>query len=109
MRANLIGLWCTYQGGARAREIEYPRCISSSSHDDSTDEHESTRTQKPEPDAVQVAHDGPAALAKLDSNVKVEVKDEDLYAYYRSPPQAQAPLLDATRNARCPTTPAFEP
>jgi hypothetical protein len=30
-------------------------------------------------------------------------------ACYRSPPQAQAPLLDATRNARCPTTPVFEP
>jgi ATP-binding cassette, subfamily B (MDR/TAP), member 1 len=61
-----------------------------SSHGDSTDEHESTRKQKTEPDAIQVLSNDPAALTKLDSNVKVEVKDEDLYAHL---PDAEAQIL----------------
>lgn len=61
-----------------------------SSHGDSTDEHEFTRKQKTEPDAIQVPSGDPAALAKLDSNVKVEVKDEDLYAHL---PAAEAQIL----------------
>ena len=61
-----------------------------SSHGDSTDEHESTRKQKTEPDAIQVSSDDPATLAKLDSNVKVEVKDEDLYAHL---PEDEAQIL----------------
>ena len=48
-----------------------------SSHGDSTDEHESTTKPKAEADAVQVPSNDPNALAKLDSNIKVEVKDED--------------------------------
>jgi ATP-binding cassette subfamily B (MDR/TAP) protein 1 len=61
-----------------------------SSHGDSTDGHESTRKQNTEPDAIQVPSDDPAALAKLDSNIKVEVKDEDLYAHL---PAAEAQIL----------------
>jgi ATP-binding cassette, subfamily B (MDR/TAP), member 1 len=61
-----------------------------SSHGDSTDEHESTRKQKTEPQTEQISPDDPANLAKLDSNVKVEVKDEDLYAHL---PDAEAQIL----------------
>jgi ATP-binding cassette subfamily B (MDR/TAP) protein 1 len=61
-----------------------------SSHGDSTDEHESTRKHKTEPDVVQVHSDDPAALAKLDSNVNVEVKDEDTFAHL---PEAEAQIL----------------
>ncbi|KAN0115168.1 P-loop containing nucleoside triphosphate hydrolase protein [Hyaloscypha variabilis] len=61
-----------------------------SSHGDSTDGHESTIKPKAEPGAIQVSSDDPATLAKLDSNVKVEVKDEDLYAHL---PAAEAQIL----------------
>jgi ATP-binding cassette subfamily B (MDR/TAP) protein 1 len=61
-----------------------------SSHGDSTDEHESTTKPKTETDAVQVPSNDPNALAKLDSNIKVEVKDEDLYAHL---PEAEAQVL----------------
>jgi ATP-binding cassette subfamily B (MDR/TAP) protein 1 len=61
-----------------------------SSHGDSTDEHESTRKHKHEPDTIQTQSNDPAALVKLDSNVKVEVKDEDLYAHL---PEAEAQIL----------------
>ncbi len=61
-----------------------------SSHGDSTDEHESTIKPKNETDAIQVPSNDPNALAKLDSNIKVEVKDEDLYAHL---PEAEAQIL----------------
>jgi ATP-binding cassette subfamily B (MDR/TAP) protein 1 len=61
-----------------------------SSHGDSTDEHESTRKHKTDPNAIQVHSNDPAALAKLDSNIKVEVKDKDLYAHL---PAAEAQIL----------------
>lgn len=61
-----------------------------SSHGESTDEHESTRKHKTEPQTEQVNPNDPASLAKLDSNVKVEVKDEDLYAHL---PDAEAQIL----------------
>ncbi|KAL5326481.1 hypothetical protein ACEPPN_004167 [Leptodophora sp. 'Broadleaf-Isolate-01'] len=63
-----------------------------SSHGDSTDEHESTRKHDTEGHTTQIPSPSsdPATLAKLDSNVKVEVKDEDIYAHL---PPAEAEIL----------------
>ena len=64
----------------------------SSRDGDSTDEHESTRKHETAGDTTQVPSPSsdPATLAKFDSGVKVNVKDEDIYAHL---PPAEAEIL----------------
>lgn len=63
--------------------------LRTSSHGDSTDEHESTRKNNvgDKETRISTPTSEPANLAKLDSSVKVQVKDEDVYSHL--PPAEQ--------------------